>query len=459
MASIKKRGDTYTIMVSLGYDSAGAQIRKYMTYKPDKSLTERQIEKEVNRQAVLFEDKCKKGLHLDGTITFAEFTGKWIKDYAEKQLAPKTVHEYKKILENRIIPAFGHLRINRIQPPHILSFYNDLSENGVRLDVKFKLNQEYVDYIKTNRKMIDCIAENTLQNIINGGLTTKEAAEKLSNSTNIPFNEIFTAEQKSAKLTGDALNHCHRLLNTILNAAVQWQIIDDNPCRRVKPPKKEKKEAKHYDEAQVAVMFSFLEKEEIYVKLAVYMGVFTGIRLGELSALSWDDINFKDKILTINKARQYIPKRGSFEKDTKTISSNRIVSLPDMVIELLKSYRSWQLKLKYQMGDKWQESRKIFTGDYGNEIFPTTPSKWFARFIKKNNLDKITFHQLRHTNASLLISQGVDIVTVSKRLGHAKTSTTTDIYSHIIKKADTEAANKLDDLFNPASGKNKKSQA
>jgi hypothetical protein len=73
MASIKKRGDAYTIMVSLGYDNAGAQIRKYMTFKPDKSLTEKQLEKELQRQAVLFEDKCKKGLYLDGNITFSEF--------------------------------------------------------------------------------------------------------------------------------------------------------------------------------------------------------------------------------------------------------------------------------------------------------------------------------------------------------------------------------------------------
>jgi integrase len=104
-------------------------------------------------------------------------------------------------------------------------------------------------------------------------------------------------------------------------------------------------------------------------------------------------------------------------------------------------------------------------------MFPTTPSKWFSKFIKKHNneilndktikkeekdkflLPNVNYHGLRHTNATLLISQGVDVTTVSKRLGHSKTSTTTDIYSHSLKRTDKQAADKLDQLFTDKNNK------
>jgi len=459
MATIQKRKNSYRIVVSAGYDNAGRQIRKSTTYKPPESLTARQLEKELNRIALEFELQCQKNLFMDSNITFSEFCEKWFSDYAEKQLAPKTIYEYKRIYEHRLKPALGYLKINKIQVPHILSFYDNLSESGIRLDDKYKLNQKYIEKVKANRKKLDCVADSTISGLLRGGITTQKVADKISGWFNLPRDKMFIPNAKSDKLSGRSLNHVHKLLNTIFNAGVQWQILDDNPCRRIKAPKAEKKEAKHYDENQVAEMFNLLDNEEICIKLAVYMGIFVGLRLGELSALSWDDIDFQAKTLTINKSRQYIAGRGTIEKETKTSSSNRVVSLSDMLITLLEEYQSWQTKRRYQMGDKWQYSGKIFTSENGGGIFPTTPSKWFSEFLQRRNLEKITFHQLRHTNASLLISQGVDIVTVSKRLGHAKTSTTTDIYAHIIKKTDTAAAEKLNTLFSPTNDKKSKSRA
>ena len=125
MATIIKRGDTYKITVSLGNNTTGKQIRKHLTFKPEPNMTEKQIEKEVNRQAVLFEDKCRKGLYLDNNITFAEFTEKWFNDYAEKQLKAKTVRSYR-IFSKRTIAAIGHIKLDRLQPHHLVEFYNNL---------------------------------------------------------------------------------------------------------------------------------------------------------------------------------------------------------------------------------------------------------------------------------------------------------------------------------------------
>ncbi len=131
MATIRKRGNTYQIRVSCGYDSSGKQIEKSITWKPAAGMTKRQIEKELERQKVLFEEKCRTGQFLDGNITFAEFTARWLKDYAEKQLKAKTITGYKNMLP-RILAAIGHIKLSKLQPHHLMEFYNSLGETGVR---------------------------------------------------------------------------------------------------------------------------------------------------------------------------------------------------------------------------------------------------------------------------------------------------------------------------------------
>lgn len=214
-------------------------------------------------------------------------------------------------------------------------------------------------------------------------------------------------------------------------------------------------------------LLELLEEAPVKYKTMIYLALFGGMRLGELAGLEWSDIDFDNKILKISKASQYLPGEGTFGKDTKNYSSRRIISLPDTVITLIKKHILLQNGEKAKLGDLWDDGcNRIFTARNGTPMFPSTPSKWFNKFIKEANkriqdddsikkedkhlylLDVVNFHGLRHTNASLLIGEGVDVVTVSKRLGHSKTSTTTDIYAHSLKKTDIEASNKLENMFN-----------
>lgn len=125
MATITKRGNSYRITVSCGYDLNGKQLRRTMTWVPPDGMTARQIQKEANRQAVLFEEKCRTGQVLDGNIKFADFAERWFKDYAEKQLRPTTVARYH-VLMPRINAAIGHIRLDKLQPHHLMQFYNNL---------------------------------------------------------------------------------------------------------------------------------------------------------------------------------------------------------------------------------------------------------------------------------------------------------------------------------------------
>ncbi len=467
MASIEKRGDnTYKIVVSDGYDMHGKKIRYPKTVKLDPNLTPKQAEKELQRIAVLFEEEVSKGLYLDSSkITFADFVKRWRTDYAEKQLAPKTLFRYEGLL-NRILPAIGHIKLNKLQPSHLIKFYNNLSESGLREDVSYIAKSELKKIIETKKISRIELAEKaginkrTVDSILSGNPTRN--AESISKALNIKLNEAFIPKQRTETLCNRTILHHHRLISSILTCAVQWQLIPSNPAERVKPPKVETTEAAHYDESTVEKILYLLDKEHIKYKAMIYLTMFTGCRLGELSGLEWNDINFENNLIRIRQASQYIPGKGTFQKPPKNEGSKRIISMPPMVMEVLKEYKKWQNEKRLKLDTLWEENKEhenaesryfVFTQWNGKPIYPTTPSNWFRKFREKNNLPELKFHGLRHTNASILISQGVDVQTIAKRLGHTKPTTTTNIYSHFLKKPDEEAAQKLENLFN----KNKES--
>ena len=133
MATIQKRGKSYSIRVSCGYDTARRQIVRSMTWRPEDGMTEAQAEREARRQAALFEERCRMGRVLAGSVRFADFAGLWMREYAARQVRPTTCARYRSMLP-RICEAIGHLRLDRIQPHHLIQFYAALAAPGVRAD-------------------------------------------------------------------------------------------------------------------------------------------------------------------------------------------------------------------------------------------------------------------------------------------------------------------------------------
>jgi integrase len=479
MAAIEKRGkNSYRLTVSCGYDKSGKKIRKYKTINLSDIKPNKQLE-EAQRQFVLFQNEIEKGLYLDaGKITFEDFIHKWLKDYAENELAPKTFFSYKKILESRIIPALGHIKLNKLQPTHLNEFYNNLRENGIRLDKKYTPNKNFDKIISESRITLKDIASKagiqyrTIKGIKTGKNFTLSTATKISEVLGVNIDTIFNTVEKTGPLSERTILYHHRIISSILTSAVQWQFILNNPASRVKPPKVERKEARHFEIDQVEYILQLVEYEPIKYKAMVYLCIYGGMRAGELNGLEWSDLDWDNEVLRIRQASQYLPDRGIFTKSTKNMSSDRVIALPDTVMAVMRQYKLWQNGVKADLGNLWVDSNRIFTKRNGAPIFPQTLGKWFSKFIKRHNngvlnnntipkkdkkkylLDNVNFHGLRHTSASLLIGQGMDVATVSKRLGHAEPYTTLKIYTHALQRADREAANKLENLFNkPEKGK------
>lgn len=408
MASITERKNgTFRIAVSNGRDINGKQIIETTTFKFDDTKTKRQNEKALEKFVVEFETRVKEGKLLSGEkLTLKKYTDTWLKDYAGKQYELTTIEQTTEHLNKIILPCLGHYKLAEIKPLHIQGLYDTLLSNGYN---------------------------------------------------------------------ASSIRRYHNIISSMLNTAVYWQLIESNPCSRVKPPKLERNtDVKHFTLEEAQAFLEYIEEpyqskhggrgekmleamdertEPLQLKALFNLAILGGFRRGELLALTWSDIDFDKCVIDINKSLAKTKAAGAIIKTTKNKSSDRLVSVPEECIRLLKEVRAEQRVNQFASGEGWQGKGNVFYQADGSYMAVSTPSHSLQRIIKRYNkehdeqLPVIPFHGLRHTSATLLISQNNDIKTVSARLGHADVSTTLDIYTHALKKRDEEASKTLEILF------------
>ena len=389
--SIEKRGkNSYRLSCLAGYNLQGKPIKKTKTVHGTK--------KEAEIELAKFVADVQNGMVIEGkSLKFSEFTEIWKRDYGSKELAPSTYKRYCRMLETRLLPYFGHFYVNKIKPTDIMQFYDLLSKDT-------------------------------------------QLVRKKDNDGN-----------KTLKpLSGKTILEHHRLLRAMLHKAVYWQVIVSNPAERVQPPKAKKPKRKYYDDDQCKILLENLEQldeEQIKYKTAIILTVFTGVRLGELMGLEWNDIDFRNGIVSINRSSQYLADTGVFTKVPKTESSIREIAIPDFVISLLEEYKLWYEEQESLYGELWINSNRLFVQADGKPMHPSTISKWFVKFIGQIGLPVINFHGLRHTNATLLIAQNIDVAVVAARLGHAQITTTFNFYVHPIIAHNKKAGFALENLL------------
>lgn len=385
MATIQKRRNSYRIMVSAGYTAEGKQLRKGMTWTPAPGMTEKQTQKELERQAVLFEEKVKSGLYLDGNIRFQDFAERWFRDYAEGHLRERTLDRYRGLTE-RTYQAIGHIRIDRLQPHHLLEFYAQLAAEGQ--------NQR-----------------------TGGGLAPK------------------------------TIRHYHCFISSIMERAVKWQMVQENPCRRIDAPKVDRHEVECMNDEEAVHFLECLDAEPLEYRTIFTLLLLTGMRRGELLGLEWPDVDFATGDISIRRTSQYTAKKGIFTDTTKTESSKRSVRVSVEVLDLLREYQSWQNERRLKLGDRWQECGRLFTQWDGRPMSLNTPYLMLQKVLERHGLRKVSLHSLRHTNATLMLMNGNDVRTVAGRLGHSQTSTTMNIYAHLFQSAEEGVSESLSDTL------------
>ena len=426
MANIEKRGNKYRIRIPIGKDANGKRLFETMIYTPE-ATTPTKIKKEVDKVALEFEEKIKKGLYLDGDkLTFAEYVPIWREQWAVDNLTQSGLESYEKLLKQRALPVLAGMPIGAIRPTHIQNIVTDMKKEG--------------------------------------------------------------------KAVG-TIKRCLTAINSVLKYAYDMEVIEDNPMNRVRTPKKQTKSGLHYFTAeQTQIFFDALTKEyprfveghqskspntkeshgvreysytrkipfqwRVYFDLAI-TGAF---RRGELVAIRWSDIDWKEQTLSIRRAFAKTKANGQILKYPKTEAGIRTITIPASSMALLREWYAMEKDLSMELGTLWKGYRgKQFDENYvfiqldsGLQMNVDSPSKRFRTIIQMHNetcenekekLPKIRLHDLRHTSATLLLSNGVDIETVSHRLGHKQCSVTLDVYGHWMEENDRKASDTLENLL------------
>ncbi len=264
MATIRKCGDSYSIRVSCGYDTNGKHKEQAMTWKPEPGMTKRQIEKELQRQAVLFEESVAHG-YKTTAVKFQDFAEEWFEEYAKLNLR-STTYERMKQLTHRVYPAIGHLHMDKITARQLQGFVNSLAKKG--------------------------------------------------------------ANEKTGKpLAPKTIRHNLSFISDVFSYAVKMDLLSDNPCRKVTIPKGEVKEKQIYSQEEMALLLTRINGEPTKYRAFFFLIAYSGFRRSEMLGLEWKDIDFEHNVITIKRTSNYTAERGTYTDTTKTKRSQRVLKI------------------------------------------------------------------------------------------------------------------------------------
>jgi integrase len=242
------------------------------------------------------------------------------------------------------------------------------------------------------------------------------------------------------KISARTIGHAHRVLSKALNDAAKNDMVPRNVAKVHSAPKPDDKEA--IIAHDVPALLEKLKGSRL--EMMAIVALFTGMRLSEVLALKWPRVDLDKKTIQV---REALDENGGF-KAPKSKAGNRDITLPDILVNALRDHRKAQLEFRMRSGaGKLADDALLFSDIDGRPLSRNAISAAWGDFAASIKLPDLTFHALRHTHASQLIDAGVDIVTISKRLGHAKPDITLRVYSHLFRKSDDKAAAAINSIF------------
>lgn len=398
MANITKRISkkgivSYRIKVSLGYDEFRKQITKSFTWTPDPGMTEKQIKKELQRQAALLENEAERIPKITRRVKFRDLSEEWISFTEQTGTMKASSLERIRGLRTRTYKVLGNMYVDEITYRTIQQFILSLAKNG------------------TNKTTGGGLSEKTQKHYIN-------------------------------------------FISDVLKYAMKCDLISTNPCAGISVTKTGTKQREAYDVAEEADILQLMDAESAPLKYRAFfaLAVYCGFRRSEIMGLEWKDIDFDNKLISIVRTSQYRGKNTGIYTDTpKTKSSERTVIVTGDLLDILEKLRLEQIGQKIHCGDQWVENDRLFTQWNGKPMNPNTPYVFLQKFCDDHGIPFKGIHSFRHSFATNLItSNAVDIRTVSALMGHSQTSTTLNIYAHEVKKASAQGMQIMADLVKKA---------
>lgn len=233
------------------------------------------------------------------------------------------------------------------------------------------------------------------------------------------------------------------ILNLALKKAYRLRLIRENVVDCIEVPRVKKFKNNIYNKQDMIKLLQICKGTPL--ELHIYLASGLGLRISEILGLTWDNIDFNENTITIDKIT--VRNEGLvILKTPKTESSERTISAPNEIILMLKNYKKKQLEAKLK-GEITNKMNLLFFDKNEKLIAQDVLSKKFNKFLRENNLDHIRFHDLRHSHVTLLINSKVPIKVISERVGHSNINTTLNIYAHTLKEMDSEASDKISETL------------
>ena len=463
MASIRKRGETYTITAYMGYDETGRQVTKTTTYRPPDGVTAGKAEKLAKQFAAVWEEKIKGYVALDENRTFSELVAWYYETVAPVALKGNVLIDNRSMIDTYIMPTLARKKLKEITPTMLDTLFSDLLKNGRTKDT-FKLKDgvelpkgKYQDVNISSIARETGLSRHTVTRLSQGKGIEKDNAEKIAAYLGVQFQDMFVTAVEDRALSESSVSRVKRCLSAIFTAAVKKEIMRRNPCSNTMTLKKKSKNPPVYlDETQALNLIAALDgQDDLQFKVQINTLLFTGMRGGELCGLQWQDIDFENGVIYIRHTLAYMRGKGQGKKSVyelqppKTAAGERYVVVPASLLSLLKEQKAKQAERRAAAREAWTESDMVFTTAFGGYYGEQYLNAKFKKFAAKIGLpENIHIHSLRHTTASLLINSDISPKLIAEQLGHSSASITQDIYSHIFASSKARAAQALEMKLN-----------
>lgn len=460
MANLQERRDksgkliSYSIRVHRGRGADGKQLKPWTaTFDVSPTWSEKSARKKAEAFAATFEKECRDGVTSDSRQTFQRYCDYVLELKESRGAKHSTIVRYRE-LTTRIYPAIGHIKLKDLRADHLNSLYTALGKEGSGTgSAHATAKVDLVPLLKEKALTRASIADSTgvslraVYDAVKGKSVNVETAKAVSKALGRIPDKTFTIEKSSRTLSPKTVIEHHRLISAVLDQASKEGLVPFNVASKATLPKVQKKEVNYFQPEQVAAIREALEREPIKWKTMTHLLLITGCRRGEVLGLKWDKVDWTGNRVHICNNILYAADRGIYEDTPKTATSDRYISLPAETMQLLRQYLAWQSGERLRLGEYYQDQGFLFAQDNGNPMHPDSVNDWLGKFSKRHDLPHINPHAFRHSMASLLYFNGVDSVSISKRLGHAQVSTTANIYAHVMEQADQKNADILADVF------------
>ena len=329
-------------------------------------------------------EAARGGLVDHSRETLGEFLIRWDRDWVAINTSPKTRERWNQLRVHQIAPRLGGAPLQRIKPSHLAELYSSLMREG--------------------------------------GVGGKPLAPV-------------------------TVGHCHRLLRRALGHALTWGLIQQNPAAVARPPRVVDEEIEIPTESEIAAVLGHLRERDRQLYTLGVVTLATGVRRGELCALTWKDFDADSGQLRVERSLETTKEEGLRIKGPKTKHGRRAISLSSLAVETLRNH--WKIqgeeRLAAGLGRAGPDD-PIFAMADGSALKPNTLSRNWLRLTGAIGR-AIGLHSLRHHHASSLIAAGVDVLTVSRRLGHGSPTITLAVYGHLYPNADDRAAQVVEAMF------------